>query len=144
MFAADAQMDPHDTHRFKLIVRSSRTVEHMYPAEPDMTQLLREGGTDGLLDRPAEAAPAAKAASKTAPAAVKYPVPKLESAKFLKAKGKTNFWQLTLRVENEQACRLAVQHIENKRKEQTAAKMQQLQKMLELWSSDSDIGARDN
>jgi hypothetical protein len=137
-------MDPHDTHRFKLIVRSSRTVEHMYPAEPDMTQLLREGGTDGLLDRPADAAPAAKATGKTAPAPVKYPVPKLESAKFLKAKGKTNFFQLNLRVENEQACRLAVQHIEGKRKEQAAAKILQLQRMLELWSSEGDIGVRDN
>lgn len=44
-------MDPNDTQSrtLKLIVRTtSRQVEYMYSCEPDMTQLLREGGTDLL------------------------------------------------------------------------------------------------
>jgi len=44
----DALVDPADPLRFKVIVRTARSMEYMYPCEPDMTQLLREGGTDLL------------------------------------------------------------------------------------------------
>lgn len=69
----------------------------------------------------------------------KYTAPKLESCKFLRPRGKTTFWTLTVRVENEQACRLAVQHIETKRTEQAAAKIHKLHTMLEHWSSELDV-----
>ena len=158
-------MDPNDNHKFKLIVRSTGIVKHMYPAEPDMTQLLREGGNDSLTEaasssdnhspkcaavaalanaNAAKATAAAAAGSGPGGAHKVHVAPKLESAKFLKTKGKTNFWQLNLRVENEQACKLAVQHIEGKRRDQTAAKMQQLQRMLEHWSSEHDVSGRDD
>lgn len=160
----DAQMDPHDVHKFRVTVRSQREVEYMYPCEPDLSQLYREGGSDTLLashpgttatSTTAEGTPShgsngnlaalngTKSASKTAnggyPPHNKYVAPKLESMKFLKARGKTNFFTLTVRVESELACRLAVQHIENKRKEQAEAKIAQFQHILEHWSSERDI-----
>lgn len=139
-------MDPDDRLKFKLIIRSTRAVEHMYPAEPDLSQLLRENGNDSVLDRSAPASQLATPAgqSKTTSTAPKFPVHKLESAKFLKSKDKTSFWQLTFRVENEQACKLAVHHIEQKRKDQTTAKMQQFQRVLEHWSSDKEISLRED
>jgi len=74
----------------------------------------------------------------------KYTAPKLESSKFLKPRGKTSFWTLTVRVENDHACKLAVQHIENKRKEQAAAKVGMLQQMLEHWGSELDVGMNEH
>lgn len=142
-------MDPHDPQKFRIIIRSTGEVEHMNPAEPDMAQLLREGGTDSLLEQAGDVstpgsggAPNGKAA-KAAPVN-KYATPRLEASKFLKARGKTNFYQLTFRVDSEQACRLAVQHIENKRKDQAATKLLQLQKMLERWASEGEINARED
>ena len=144
-------MDPHDCHKFKVIVRSFRDVAHMNKSEPDMSQFLHDGGAAGLQDyntgteAPASPVPTNNSSnnsnsnSKGIPPAnkMKYAsAPKMESAKFLKARGKTTFWQLTMRVDNEQACKLAVQHIETKRKELTALKMQQLQRILEHWASD--------
>jgi hypothetical protein len=144
----DAIADPNDCQRFKLVVRSSGTVKHMYPAEPDMTQLLREGGTDSLIETPSApngdgSTPLKNSSTGPAPKPPAFG-PRLESAKFLKARGKTHFWQLNLRVEGEQACKLAVLHIENKRKELAASRMQQLRRMLEHWASEGDVGGRDD
>jgi hypothetical protein len=120
----------------------------MYPAEPDMSQLLREGGTDSLVEPPSApngdgSTPLKNSSTGPAPKPPTFG-PRLESAKFLKARGKTNFWQLNLRVEGEQACRLAVLHIENKRKELAAARMQQLRRMLEHWAAEGDVGGKDD
>lgn len=163
-------MDPHDVHKLRLTVRSQREVEYMYPCEPDLSQLLREGGTDTLLashpgtttsSNAAELTPThgsngnlaglngSKNASKSTtnggyPPHTKYVAPKLESMKFLKPRGKMNFFTLTVRVESELACRLAVQHIENKRKEQAEAKIAQFQHILEHWSSEHDIDVNEH
>ena len=162
-------MDPHDCHKFKIIIRSSRTIDYMYTAEPDLAQLMREGGLDDMVDQ-LHNNPTTSSASNSTPlhgsstslhnlAAAKVPTPKpsgafpmhtkftapkLVSSKFLKPRTKTNFWQLTVRVENEQACRLAVQHIEGKRKEQAAAKMIQFQRILEHWSSDLEVNVNEH
>ena len=159
----DAQMDPYDCHKFKVIVRSNRTIAHMNKSEPDMSQFLHDGGIDGLQDynnnNPTGESPHSPVPSSSVthqPSSlitnhsngnsttkgvppVKQPkyasAPRMESVKFLKAKGKTTFWQLTMRVDNEQACKLAVQHIENKRKDLTANKMEQLRRILNHWAS---------
>lgn len=148
IFKTDAQIDPKDASKFKLIVRSTGTVQHMYPVEPDMLQLLREGGMEGLkeFDAPTEgmALKADSTAQPAVPGGNKFVAPRLEAAKFLKNKIKTNFWQLTLRVESDQACKLAVHHIESRRKEQTANKVQQLQRILEHWASAQDVSGRDD
>jgi len=78
------------------------------------------------------------------PGGSKFVAPRIEAAKFLKNKTKTNFYQLTLRVESEQACKLAVHHIESKRKEQTMNKLQQLKRMLEYWASSLDVNDRED
>lgn len=127
----------------------------MNPAEPDMAQLLREGGMDSLLDQQqhqqgvcevSTPTHSAGGTSKVKATAVvnKYATPRLDASKFLKARGKTNFYQLTFRVDSEQACRLAVQHIESKRKDQAATKLMALQKMLERWSSEGEINIRED
>lgn len=151
-YVTDAQIDPHDCQKFRIIIRSTKEVEHMNPAEPDMAQLLREGGTDSLLESSEASTPTSSAAvsttsngskAKAAPAN-KFATPRLEASKFLKTRGKTNFYQLTFRVDSEQACRLAVQHIENKRKDQAATKLLQLQKMLERWASEGEINVKED
>jgi hypothetical protein len=86
----------------------------------------------------AAAAPAAAAAAAAPlPPPPKFPVHKLEAARFLKPRPKMHYWQLTLRVDNEQACSLAAQHIHAKRRDFLSAKLQELKALLERWGSES-------
>lgn len=142
--SAVAVADPIDVQRFKLVVRSTGTVKFMYPAEPEIVQLLQEAGNDSQAASTAISGNVTPTGS--GKAAAKHPAsaPRYESAKFLKAKGKVSYWQLNLRVESEQCCKLAVSHIEAKRREFAAARVQQLRRMLEHWAADCDVSGKDD
>jgi hypothetical protein len=60
-----------------------------------------------------------------------------QTESYRKASERSTFWSLTLAMETEQACMLAVQHIENKRQELFAQKMVKLKGMLRCWASDT-------
>lgn len=58
---------------------------------------------------------------------------------FLKPGEKSSMWTLRITMETEQACTLAVTHIENKRKDIHSKKMARLRSILDKWASDTDF-----
>ena len=63
---------------------------------------------------------------------------------FLRYPRRSIFWQLTISMETDEACNLAVRFIETRRQEIYNEKMKNLKKILENWSvykwEDSDVG----
>jgi hypothetical protein len=148
-------LDPNDKQKFRLVVRSSREVPHMTKCDAEAEHALYDCGIENLAADVVVSIPAAgagsagsgtgtgtgtstpSAAAAPLPPPPKFPVHKLEAARFLKPRPKMHYWQLTLRVDNEQACSLAVQHIHAKRRDFLSAKLQELKALLERWGSES-------
>ena len=64
---------------------------------------------------------------------------KPSTSTFLKPGEKSSMWTLRVTMETEQACTLAVTHIENKRKDIHGKKMARLRGILDKWASDTDF-----
>ena len=58
-----------------------------------------------------------------------------KSESFLSKTVKSNFWQVSLTMDTEQACHLAVQHIDSKRQNITKEKLGQLKRLLTEYST---------
>jgi hypothetical protein len=56
----------------------------------------------------------------------------------LKPRELSNFWQIEIMMETEQACSLAIQHVENRRKALFTEKMLKLKEILSFYSSNDD------
>jgi hypothetical protein len=117
----DAQADRTDKKSFNILVRSWRDKAHMTKvgADQDEKEIVQATSKQKSIKS--------------------FGGSKTSSNTFLKAADKSSMWQLRVTMETEQACSLAVMHIENKRKAIHKAKMTRLRSILDKWASDSDF-----
>ena len=113
----DAKIDLNDRHQMTIMVRSWKGI-------PNFKKLEVEGA-DSIDD------------FETSNKAVK------RSETYLKAPERSSMYQISLVMDTEQACGLAVHHIESRRKALTAIKMEKLKSLLSNWGSDIDIALED-
>lgn len=128
----DAKVDPEDKRRFKVIVRSWRPL-------PQMCRVESEGVSAAAAEDDSatgSAAPGLAAMHKTRRGA--------QSEGYRKASERSTFWTVTLAMETEQACMLAVQHIESRRQEISAQKLLRLKTILNTWASESAVNTNDD
>lgn len=118
----DAKVDSTDRRRFRVLVRSWKALPQMCKVEPDG---VNGAGEDG--ESSAAASSAASNLNKTRRGA--------QTESFRKVSETSTFWSLTLAMETEQACMLAVQHIETRRQEIFAQRMTKLKGILRQWAS---------
>lgn len=150
----DAQIDSVDKKIFKVLVRSWQNKAHMVKVghvEPHPSTLTpSEKGTRFGGDSNANIAGISSsslngsstgASQGTAGDRLSTKVTKanLKSPTYLKPGGKSNMFELRISMDTEQACTLAVAHIETKRKELHAAKVARLRSILDKWASNSDF-----
>eukprot|EP01034_Spumella_vulgaris_P023897 gene23897-30175_t len=121
----DAKIDPEDRKRFKVLVRSWKPLPQMCRVEPEGVSTC----DDADATAPGSGAGAQQSQHRTRRG--------WQTESYRKASERSTFWSLTLAMETEQACMLAVQHIENKRQELFAQKMTRLKGMLRCWASDT-------
>lgn len=117
---SDAKVDLHERRRLKIIVRSWRPLSNMQRL--DVEESSNGDGSESNRN------------------SIKLAPKPMEG--FLKAAEKSQLWHVTLVMDTEQACSLAAQHIESRRKQITAQKIDQLRSILSNWSLDAfDLNA---
>jgi hypothetical protein len=121
----DAKIDPDDRKRFKILVRSWKALPQMCRVEPEGVSNCEESETTAS----SSGTGAQQSQHRTRRG--------WQTESYRKASDRSTFWSLTLAMETEQACMLAAQHIENKRQELFAQKMNRLKGMLRCWASDT-------
>ncbi|RYH14219.1 hypothetical protein EON65_33955 [archaeon] len=119
---SDAKVDLHERRRLKIIVRSWRPLSNMQRLDAEGSESSNGDGSESSRN------------------SLKLAQKPMEG--YLKAAEKSQLWHVTLVMDTEQACSLAAQHIESRRKHITAQKIDQLRSILSNWSLDAfDLNA---
>jgi hypothetical protein len=113
---ADAKVDLTDKCKFRLVARSWKNQPNLMKNESDvvLSEEMLDAGSPRFSKR--------------------FCQRKVET--FLKPPEKSTFYHLSIIMETEQACSLAVQHIETRRKTITNQKIEKLKTILGKWSGD--------
>ncbi len=119
----DAKVDSTDRRRFRVLVRSWKALPQMCKVEPEGVHGAGEEGDSSA----GTAGGTTTNFNKTRRGS--------QTESFRKASETSTFWSLTLAMETEQACMLAVQHIETRRQEIFAQKMTRLKGILRQWAA---------
>jgi hypothetical protein len=114
---SDAKIDLQDKTKFKLVVRSWFTQPKMVKNESEIA-FTQDPEILKPVQRPAK------------------------SESFLKPVQRSEFYSLTVQLETEQLCALAVQHIETRRKLLTKQKLESLKLILSQWTSEKATVAK--
>lgn len=137
----DAKVDLLDRRKLKVLVRSWKPMANMNKLELDFS----EGGA-GLTDIDLVNSITTHSShltnalygdnsDKLSPASAKRS--QMNNDSYLKPCEKSQLWQISLVMDTEQACSLAVQHIESRRKAITAQKVDKLRSVLSNWAMDA-------
>eukprot|EP01039_Chlorochromonas_danica_P009625 gene9624-10640_t len=137
----DAKVDLLDRRKLKVLVRSWKPMANMNKLELDFS----EGGA-GLTDMDLVNSITTHSShltnalygdnsDKLSPASAKRV--QMNNDSYLKPCEKSQLWQISLVMDTEQACSLAVQHIESRRKAITAQKVDKLRSVLSNWALDA-------
>jgi hypothetical protein len=114
---SDAKIDLQDKTKFKLVVRSWLTQPKMTRNETEIA-FAQDPEVLKPVQRPAK------------------------SQSFLKPVQRSEFYSLTVQLETEQLCALAVQHTETRRKLLTKQKLESLKLILSQWTSEKATVAK--
>jgi hypothetical protein len=129
----DAKVDLMDKRRLKVMVRSWKPVSNMQKLDVDFTESGMTSEHDFATINYANGVNNSlygnvRVGNQTATKPTDC---------YLKLLEKSQIWQLVVVMDTEQACSLAAQYIEGKRKAITAEKMDKLRSVLSNWAMDS-------